>query len=454
MTETMPRPGATDESATPQRAGVAETVRVLTRLVVPTVAVGVVKRRPLMMAVAERCQMDRSAIRLMGRLRERHGTSPLRLQIPGRSIALVMSASDVGRILAESPDPFTPDTVEKRAALGKFQPHGVLVSSGASRGERRRFNEAVLEPHRPLHHLAAPMLARTAEECDRLAATVDDTGRLDWRTFDRSWQRLVRRVVFGDRATDDRELTGVLDALRRSANWAYLSPRRERARDALEGRLRAHLDRPEDGSLAAAIAETDTDPVIQPHDQVAHWLFAYDAAGLALMRTLALLSVNRGHRHVARCELASVDPDGPAELPYMRSCVLESLRLWPTTPLVLRDSTAETRWGDATLPKGTSFLIYAPWFHRDAERLPYADRFTPDIWTDGTAEREPALVPFSGGPARCPGRNLVLFNVTSALARLMRRHEYRLVSGNPLYTGRPEPATLDPFSLAFTTTRV
>ncbi|WP_051815338.1 cytochrome P450, partial [Glycomyces tenuis] len=361
-------------------------------------------------------------------LRERHGSRPLRLAVPGRTIVLLLSPDDVGRVLAESPEPFTPDTVEKHAALGKFQPHGSLISRGRPRRERRRFNEAVLETHRPLHHLSGPMLVRIGEECDRLAAETEDAGGLDWRRFERAWWRIVRRVVFGDGAADDRTVIDLLDALRRSANWAYLTPTRARAREALAERLREHLDRAEDGTLAAAVAREAPDPLVDPADQVAHWLFAFDAAGMALMRTLALLAVNRGHRHVARCELGASDPDSPEELPYLRACVLESLRLWPTTPLLLRDGVTETRWGPETLPEGTSFLVYTPLFNRDGERLPFADRFTPGIWTDGTAEADPSITPFSGGPACCPGRNLVLFTVTSALARLLRREEYRLAS--------------------------
>lgn len=451
MTETMPHSAAPGRVVRPSQASVGETLQIAARVVVPTVAVGAVKRRPLMMALAERLQTDRAAIRLLQGLRERHGSRPLRLSVPGRTIVLLLSPNDLGRVLADSPDTFTSDTVEKHAALGKFQPHGSLISRGRPRLERRRFNEAVLDRHRPLHRFARPMLARIDEECDRLAAEAADAGVLDWRGFERAWWRIVRRVVFGDAAADDRDTITMLEALRRSGNWAYLTPGRVRVREALAERLNEHLARAEDGTLAAAVAREEHGSGAHPTDQVAHWLFAFDAAALALVRTFALLAVNRGHRQQARSELGAFAEGVPEELPYLRACVLESLRLWPTTPLLLRDAPAETRWGPETLPEGTSFVAYTPLFQRDDERLPFADRFVPEIWLDGTAAADPALVPFSGGPECCPGRNLVLFTVTSVLARLLRHGRYRLVSGRPLYTGRPEPATLNPFSLAFTT---
>lgn len=53
-------------------------------------------------------------------------------------------------------------------------------------------------------------------------------------------------------------------------------------------------------------------------------------------------------------------------------------------------------------------MIFTPFFHRDTETLPHADRFAPEHWRDGAGHTPAALVPFSAGPARCPGRDLVL----------------------------------------------
>jgi cytochrome P450 len=440
---------AAEEAHEPSRAGVLDTLDIAARVLAPVVAAGAVKRRPKAMAFAQRRQTDRTAIGLLRRLRDRHGPAPLILSVPKRTVAVLLDHEDVGRVLDGTPEHFTPDTVEKHAALGRFQRHGPLLSRGRDRARRRPFNEAALDQDRPLHHLAEPLWHKITEESGRLAEAARRSGRLAWRGFEPAWARLVRRVVFGDAAADDRGLTALLDDLRRDANWAYLKPRRESARVDLAARLLARLDRADPSSLAGAVADAAPGPDVHPEDQVAHWLFAYDAAALALMRTLALLSVHPGPRHGVRTELAATDASRPEELPYLRACVLESLRLWPTTPLLLRDATAATAWGGEVLPAGTSFVVYTPLFHRDPERLPYADRFTPRVWLDGTADAEPAMTPFSGGPARCPGRNLVLFTVTTALAALLRRNDYRLASAGPLRPQRPEPATLDPYSLVF-----
>jgi cytochrome P450 len=416
----------------PETASVAETLRVALEVALPTLAGGVIKRRPAAMAVAGKLQFDRPAVRLLRRLRERHHGRPLKLRVPGRSVELALSGADVKRLLAGAPTPFSPSTVEKRAALGHFQPHGVLVSDAADRPARRRFTEAVLETGRPLHELATPFANAIAEE----AAFLPSEGSLDWDTFNVAWWRLVRRVVLGSGARDDTTLTDQLERLRLDANWAYLHPKRKQLRDEFRRRLTEHLNRAEPGSLAAVIAAAgeDTAP-----DQVAHWLFAFDAAGMATYRTLALLASHPAEQERARTDIGDTEP---AQLSYLRACVLDAVRLWPTTPMILRETTEETSWG----PAGTTVLIFTPFFHRDPD-LPYADRFEPDLWLDGRAAENPALVPFSAGPAICPGRDLVLFSASTMLANLLRHHRFEQASGPVLSPERPLPATLDNFHL-------
>ncbi len=410
----------------------AETLRVAVEVALPTLAGGVIKRRPAAMAVAGKLQFDRAGVRLLRRLRDRHYGRPLKLRVPGRSVELALSGADVKRLLAGTPTPFSPSTVEKRAALGHFQPHGVLISDAADRPGRRRFTEAALEPGRPLHELATPFAHAIAEE----AAFLPRAGSLDWDTFNVAWWRLVRRVVLGSGARDDTTLTDQLERLRLDANWAYLHPKRRQLREEFRRRLTEHLNRAEPGSLAAVIAEVgeDTAP-----DQVAHWLFAFDAAGMATYRTLALLASHPAEQERARTDIGDTEP---AQLSYLRACVLDAVRLWPTTPMILRETTEETSWG----PAGTTVLIFTPFFHRDPD-LPYADRFEPDLWLDGRAAENPALVPFSAGPAICPGRDLVLFCASTMLANLLRHHRFEQASGPVLSPDRPLPATLDNFHL-------
>ncbi|PRX45469.1 cytochrome P450 [Prauserella shujinwangii] len=440
-------------SSTPRPATRTDTARVLGQVVLPTLAGGVLKRRPKVMALAGRLRLDRPAVRLLRRLRSRYGPDPVPLRIPRRSFALVLDAGDVERVLDRTPAPFAPATREKSAALSHFQPHAVLTTRGSERRPRRRFNEDALEWNHPLHAVAGAADTAVREETARLLAETGD--RLDWPAFNRAWWRIVRRIVLGDGARDDDEVTDALATLRYHGNWAYLRPKDRGLRERFRRTLARHLDRAERGSLAGAVADTPAEPGVDPYGQVPHWLFAFDAVGMVTLRTLALLATHPVQAASARAEAG--DAMGPSQLPYLRACVLESVRLWPTTPIVLRESTETTEWRTGNLPPETTFVVFSPFFHRDRERLPFADRFDPDVWLDGRAQQDPALVPFSEGPGECPGQNLALFTASTMLAALLADRDYRLLAprttARRLGSGRRLPATLDNFGLRFAVTK-
>lgn len=437
------------------RAGVADTVRALVAVLGPNVAQGVIARRPAVVALAERWQLDAAVVHAMQRLRAVHGRGPLRLRVPGRELALVLDGDDVHRVLHGTPEPFTPANAEKRAALGQFQPHGVLVSQGAERRARRRLNEHVLDTGHPVHADAAAIVDAVRAEVTDLLDRIDDSDPvLRWTDAHRSWRRAVRRVVLGEQALDDVRVHALMDRLRGRANWSFLAPRDRRARAELRERLAGHVERATAGSLAARLRDADPDGGVDPVDQIPQWLFAADPALMVAHRALALLAVDPDERARARTQLDA--DDGPAPLlPRMRAAVLESARLWPTTPLILRDTTEVTDWPTGRVPAGTGMLVVAPFFHRDDRTEPTAHRFAPSNWLtadgeglDETAHDHRPLVPFSEGPASCPGQDLVLLMTSTWLAALLDRHEVAprtAVSLDPSSL----PASFSPFGLAF-----
>lgn len=414
------------------RATAGDSARVAAQVLLPTLAAGVL-------------QPDRAAVRLLRGLRARYGAGPLRLRVPGRSVAVVLDADDVGRVLSETPSPFTPASLEKMAALDHFQPHAVLTTRGPERASRRTFNERALEWRHSLHAVAGPADTAVREEAANLLAGAG--GRLDWDSFNVTWWRTVRRIVLGDGARDDHAVTDRLATLRYHGNWAYLRPRDRDLRERFRERLAGHLDRAERGSLAGAIAGTPADCGVDPYGQVPHWLFAFDAVGMVTFRTLALLATHPAHAARARAE--ALEGSGARQLPFLRACALESVRLWPTTPMVLRESTDGTEWRGGQLPANTTFLVFAPYFHRDPRRVPFAHRFDPDVWLDGRAQADFALVPFSDGPGECPGQNVALLAASTMLAALLEDREYRLLAPRKLGPRSALPATLDNFGMRF-----
>jgi cytochrome P450 len=421
---------------TPVDLTAREATLVLTQVLGPMVAQGAIVRRPRVCAAAERRQSDRRASDVMRLLRHRHGGAPLVLRLGPRRMVLLTTADDVHRVLEGTPSPFSPASREKSGALRHFQPDGVLVSSVPDREQRRPFNEATLDMSEPVHADGQRFAEVVERETTRLLEETFSTGTLDWETFSAAYWRIVRTVVLGERARDDTRLTTLLNALRRDANWSYLHPGRPRLREELDARIRDYVDLAEPGTLAAR--GRDAGDGVDPAGQIPHWLFAFDAAAMATFRAVAVVASRPTVRARVREELASGTPVAG----YARACVLESVRLWPTTMVVLRDSTEPTRWDSRTLEAGTSFVVVSTAFHRDVERLPWADDFRPEVWLDGRADGEWSLVPFSGGPASCPGRNLVLLVSSAVLGRVVDGADLSFARARYLTTD-PMPTTVD-----------
>lgn len=429
-----------------------DTLSILFGVFLPTIAKGVIVRRPTALALADRLNLDTLAVRIMQRLRSQYGSGPVLLHIPGRTFAVIIDPGDVHRILAESPIPFATATPEKTAALAHFEPKVALISSGAERADRRRYNEEVLEPDRAIHCLANHFAEVVASEATQLRRNMQHrNGTLNWSNFSEAWFSVVRRVIFGDAARTDTELSSMMAKLRFAANWAFLRPQRQHLREQLLSRIKRYLENAYPNSLSEMMAPIPTTAETFPEQQVTQWLFAFDAAGMATFRSLALLATHPEQASIARQEIGSSEL---RLMPYMRATVLESLRLWPTTPLVLRESTATTTWRNGSMPSNTGLVIFAPFFHRDNERLPFADRFYPELWIKEEVETATrALIPFSEGAAMCPGRQLVLFLTSRMLAELLRT-PIHLQNPGRLSPAKPLPGTLNHFRLRFKTLAV
>jgi cytochrome P450 len=141
---------------------------------------------------------------------------------------------------------------------------------------------------------------------------------------------------------------------------------------------------------------------------------------------------------------------GVAGLSYMRACMQEAMRLWPTTPLLSRETLVDLSWNGSVVPAGTQILIVNTFHHRDRDRHDFADRFAPEAWIDGDASSEWAFNHFSHGPQGCPGTNIALLVGATVLAELLLRGEPRLLEPS-LDPDRPLPHMLNVFGIRVAT---
>jgi hypothetical protein len=332
--------------------------------------------------------------------------------------------------------------MEKRAALSHLEPGNVLISDAPRRSVRRPYHEEALATQHKVHPLARRFKEVIDEEIVEILNCQKSGlyGHLDWDLFSRAWFRIVRRLVLGDSARHDEDFTKRLNDLRRRANWAFFLRRDEKQLGQFRKELGRYIERAEPGSLLQAAPKAKD---VDPESQVAQWLFAFDPAGMATFRTLALLASHPHYLRRARDEARK----GDMEMPFTRACLLEALRLWPTTPAILRELTDDRFLDQGEIPKGTGALIFTPFLHRDDENLPFAHRMDPTIWGNKTALPAKGLIPFSAGPAICPAHNLVPLVASLSLAAMVSRVALRLVS--PRLNPASLPGTLNHFGLQF-----
>jgi Cytochrome P450 len=157
----------------------------------------------------------------------------------------------------------------------------------------------------------------------------------------------------------------------------------------------------------------------------------FDAAAAAVFRTLAMLAT-----HPQAAELVADDE-------YARACLRDTMRLFPTTSVIRRYTTRPTEMGGMEIPARSTLVIHSGFFHRDPLYLAYADQFRPQIWLDGSADRQPGIVPSSAGED--VERTAVA--TVAALARPTLR--LSAWTGPRLSPDEPLPVDLDHFSLRF-----
>ncbi|MBV9092017.1 MAG: cytochrome P450 [Mycobacteriaceae bacterium] len=421
-------------------ASLLEGIRFTAQVGAPQLLVGQFKKRDWPSRIASAVGADYGGYLLVNGLVEKYGPQPFYVRLARDEILLVHDPDDIRFVLQRSPEPFAPDPDSKRKGMVAFQPNALTLSRGDLWADRRRFAEAVLDTKRHLHRLASTFRGVAYAEADAMAERP-----LRFTEFNAAFQRLTRRVVFGEAAAEDCELTAQLGELMAVANGMP----GEQAPDYADfiGRVQAYLDNPAPGSLAALVAKAPVSDRTRPAGQVVHWLFAMgDTLAVNAFRALAVISACPQHVYAVQHELAQANLEsakGIASLDYLAGCLFEAMRLWPTTPLFGRVAISDVRFPSGQMvPAGTQIFIYNVFNHRDRARIPYADEFSPNQWVSGDAPNNWSFNFFSNGPHRCPGAGLAVYLGQAVLARLLHGREPKLTGAD--LSGRASmPHSLD-----------
>ncbi|XP_058115805.1 probable cytochrome P450 4aa1 [Anopheles ziemanni] len=159
-------------------------------------------------------------------------------------------------------------------------------------------------------------------------------------------------------------------------------------------------------------------------------LAGQDSVGAALAFTLFLLARHQDHQAKCYEEIRQHIGSDPSMLPtaenirelrHLEACIKESLRLYPSVPLMARKIGEDVRVGKYQLPAGSEVLILPYATHRVEHVYPDPERFNPERFGDGAPHQNPyAFLPFSAGPRNCIGYKFAYIEMKTIVSRVLQ----------------------------------
>lgn len=275
-------------------------------------------------------------------------------------------------------------------------------------------------------------------DADRIANVLDvsmhyfDLQLRTWRGIVPKWIPTPDRIAFRRVLKElDEIVYGVIERCRRSGQDA----------DHLLARLMSARD--ENGE-----AMSDR----QLRDEAVTMLLAgHETTAITLSYAIYLLSQNPDAAERLREELAtqvgsrSLKLSDLSGLRYLDGVVRESLRLYPPAWVIGREVVQPFELGGYALRPRDQVLTSPYLMHRDARSFAEPERFMPERWLDGLADRLPrfAYFPFGGGNRVCIGNHFATMEAQLILGTLVQQLELTVVPGfklelAPIVTLRPK----------------
>lgn len=410
-------------SATPRVSGLDD-FRFNALQTLPQFLRGTFTRRPGWSSFLDRLLADPQGVRLVSGLRQRYSSDYIWLSMLGKPSLLVLHPDGIRQVLDRSPWVYGPPDLKVRG-MSHFQPDAVTVSTGDDWKRRRAFSDDVLAAGDPVHPRAADFLNAVRSAVEPAISFAEPT--VSWSAIHRAFRTITASVVFGP-AVEAESVLAHLDSLMKRAN-RIVGRRDTPERRALHDEIRSRIADPRAGGLAARAC-----PYLKPGDplpvagQVPHWLFAMkDTLAANCANALALIASHPKVQEHARDEVAATDLSDPAavnRMAYLEGCLRDTMRLWPTTPLIVRKALKDDDLAGHAVPAGSQVIIHNGFNHRNPEATADPDRFRPESWAQGVWDYRYNFM--SNGPQACGGRELVLFLGKAALGCFLQRQRWQL----------------------------
>lgn len=157
---------------------------------------------------------------------------------------------------------------------------------------------------------------------------------------------------------------------------------------------------------------------------------AYETSTLSLAYTLMLLGSHSAVQDKVYSELKEVfgnsfrdvDKEDLLKLVYLDAVIKESLRIYPTAPVILRRITKDIKLDNYTLPEGSGCVFLSYGLHHHPVWGADADQFRPERWLEPSCPPRNAYAAFGLGKRNCIGKTYSMMFMKIVLAHMLRRY--------------------------------
>lgn len=123
------------------------------------------------------------------------------------------------------------------------------------------------------------------------------------------------------------------------------------------------------------------------------------------------------------------------QLKYIEAVAFETMRLKSVAPLLFVEANRDQKLGPISLSKGATVFLLIRHCGLQEASFGSPDRFIPERWLLDGSQTPPhhsaAFMPFGAGARFCPGRNLAMLEIKSAMAMLCRNFSFSRNPGSP-----------------------
>nr|CAD7414090.1 unnamed protein product [Timema poppensis] len=113
------------------------------------------------------------------------------------------------------------------------------------------------------------------------------------------------------------------------------------------------------------------------------------------------------------------------EMTYLEQIIMETLRLYPSIPITMRDVEEEIPIKNYIIPADCTIMINYLVIHRNPKYFTNPDKFDPDNFSqEKKSTRHPFVFkPFSDGPRVCVGVKYAMFQMKVMLSTILRYYQ-------------------------------